>query len=84
MNNQSSQNYLNRFSRAYVSQNSFKDDSTGKTIEYERFVLEYFVKDKPMTIEIPIKKDSPVTQKDIMLLDIADDLSKPPFQAPQE
>lgn len=58
--------------------NSFKDDS-GKTIEYERFVLEYLVKGEPLTIEIPIKKDSPVTPKDILLLGLADKASQEAF-----
>lgn len=83
--NQSPQvdNYISKFSRIYRYKNSFKSDD-GKTIDYERLVLEYFVKGEALTIEIPIRKDSPVTPKDVLLLNLADKLDQPAFNAPQE
>jgi hypothetical protein len=73
-------NLLSKFSRIYVAKNSFKDDS-GKTVEYERLHLEYVMKGEPLTIEIKVDKD---IKKDLRLLELADDLSQPPFGAPQE
>lgn len=66
-------NLVSKFSRIYITKNQFTADD-GKIVEYERFCLDYHVKDQKMTIEVPIKKDSPVTPKDILLLQIADNL----------
>lgn len=72
-------NLLSKFSRIYVSTNSFKDKESGETISYERFCLEYLVKGEPLLMELPIKKDTPITPKDIMLLGIADTVDGPAF-----
>lgn len=65
-------NLISKFSRIYVAQKSFKDDS-GKTVDYERLCLEYMVGGEPIVIEI---KPDDAMKKDFKLLKIADDLSK--------
>lgn len=69
--NQLPDNLLSRFSRIYVSKNEFTSE-TGEKVNYQRFVLEFLVKDEPMTIELPIKRSGDITPKDLMLLQIAD------------
>lgn len=76
------ENLLPKFSRIYRSKNSFKADD-GQVVEYERLVLESLVKGEPITIEVPIKRDGPVTPKDMLLLALADTVDSGAF-APVE
>lgn len=46
-------NFKSRLSRVYFAQRSFTDDS-GKSIAYERLVLEVLIKDKPFNLEFKI------------------------------
>ena len=61
-----------RVSRLYIDAREFTDDS-GKSVKYDRFVVEVLVKDEPVNIEFKIDK------KDKMLLALADQI--PPQQA---
>ncbi len=74
-------NLISKFSRIYVSENSFKDKETGEPVHYTRLNLEYIVRGEPMLLELPVRKDTPVTPKDIILLGIADTLDSPAFNA---
>lgn len=72
-------NLVNKFSRIYVAQKSFTDDS-GKSIEYERLCLEYLVGGEPIIMEI---KPDDAMKKDFKLLKIADNVGDAqPGQAP--
>ena len=68
-----SDNLLNRVSRIYVDNRSFKDDS-GETVEYQRLVLDISINGELFPIEIPVKRDGStgVTPKDIAILMLAD------------
>lgn len=54
-----------RVSRLSIARKSFTDDS-GKSVDYNRLVLEFLVKGEPAEVEFKIDK------KDIMLLKLAD------------
>lgn len=58
-------NLKSRLSRVYFAQRSFTDDS-GKSIAYERLVLEVLIKDKPFNLEFKI------SDKDKAILYLAD------------
>ena len=58
-------NLKSRLSRVYFAQRSFTDDS-GKSVAYERLVLEVLIKDKPFNLEFK------VSGKDKAILYLAD------------
>ena len=58
-------NLKSRLSRVYFAQRSFTDDS-GKSVAYERLVLEGLIKDKPFNLEFK------VSGKDKAILYLAD------------
>lgn len=58
-------NLKSRLSRVYFAQRSFTDDS-GKSVAYERLVLEVLIKDKPFNLEFK------VSDKDKAILYLAD------------
>lgn len=62
---QSPDNLKSRLSRVYFAQRSFTDDS-GKSVAYERLVLEVLIKDKPFNLEFK------VSGKDKAILYLAD------------
>jgi hypothetical protein len=63
-------NFKSRLSRVYFAQRSFTDDS-GKSIAYERLVLEVLIKDKPFNLEFK------VSDKDKAILYLADVVDRP-------
>ena len=64
------ENLKSRLSRVYFAQRTFTDDS-GKSVAYERLVLEVLIKDKPFNLEFK------VSDKDKAILYLADIVDQP-------
>ncbi len=58
-------NLISRFSRIYTENRSF-EDSSGKTVKYDRLIHEFTVKGETVQIEFKPEK------KDLLLLSLAD------------
>ncbi|RYF28947.1 MAG: hypothetical protein EOO17_03355 [Chloroflexi bacterium] len=65
-------NYKSRLSRVYVDSRSFKDDS-GKTVNYDRLVLEVQIKGESFPIEFKPEK------KDLAILKLSDVVDQSAF-----
>lgn len=65
------ENLKSRLSRVYFAQRTFTDDS-GKSVAYERLVLEVLIKDKPFNLEFKVSdKDKAI----LYLADVVDQLA---------
>jgi hypothetical protein len=60
-------NLISRIARAYVDSRQFTDDS-GKTVNYDKFVVEISIKDEPYNLEFKLDR------KDKAILSLSDEL----------
>lgn len=63
-------NLKSRVSRIFVASREFTDDA-GKTVAYNRLVIEVMINGEPMDLEIKADK------KDLAILRVADQVDKP-------
>lgn len=63
-------NLVSRTSRLSVQTREFNDDN-GKSVKYDRLVLEVIVKGEPVEVEFKLDK------KDKLILSLADEIDKP-------
>lgn len=69
MTNPLPDNLISRANRLFVDNREFTDDN-GKTVKYDRLVLEVSVKDEPVTMEFKLDK------KDKLILSLSDQIQK--------
>lgn len=70
-------NLISRTSRLFVDAREFTDDN-GKTVKYDRLVIEVLVKDEPVAVEFKLDK------KDKLILSLADVVNKTSLRNEQE